>query len=73
MNELKKCPFCGYKTTKSPFIIKEKDYDVNIFDDVEKARQAEVWFHVVCLKCKARSGEKSSIDKAVEVWNTRSL
>jgi len=64
----KPCPFCGYHKI---FVIKEKDYNTNIHNPLEQARQAEVWFHCVCLKCKTQTREESSIKQAVEVWNMR--
>ena len=67
--ELKPCPFCGYHKI---LLIKEKDYDTNIHDPLEKARLAEVWYHCVCLKCKASSGEHSNKEKTIESWNKRS-
>lgn len=71
MTELKPCPFCGYKTNRSPMMIKEKDYDANIFDNEEKCRKAEVWFHLVCLRCKSKTDEYSSEEKVIEAWNRR--
>lgn len=72
MEDLKPCPFCGYKTNRSPMIIKEKDYDANIWDNEEKVRKGEVWFHLICVKCKAKTGEESNVEKAIKNWNTRS-
>ena len=64
----KPCPFCGHNKL---LLVKEKDYNVNIVDLAEKCKQANVWFHVVCMKCKVMSREESSKERAIEVWNMR--
>ena len=68
LKEEKPCPFCGYHKL---LLVKEKDYDTNIPDLAEKCKQATVWFHVVCMKCKARSREESNKERAIAAWNTR--
>jgi len=65
---VKPCPFCGYT---NPFLVKEKDYDANIHDSEEKVRKAEVWFHVVCLKCKVKTQEESNRERAIARWEQR--
>ena len=67
-NGTKECPFCG---GDQMFLIKEKDYDANINDPLEKAKKGTVWFHVVCLKCKAKTSEQSNESKAIDAWNRR--
>lgn len=58
-NELKPCPFCGFKGVIVE--IKYHDFDV-------------VYYHVECLDCGAETHNFRCVTKeeAIEVWNRRS-
>ena len=57
--ELKPCPFCG------------SDAKVLHYEDLTIDFASMYKHYVICLKCKANTDLKASVEDAIEAWNRR--
>lgn len=66
--KIRECPFCGYKGIHSPIMIVEKEEAPSR----EKGFNfSTTWRHLVCLKCKSKTGEYKTEEEAIAAWNRR--
>lgn len=69
---LEPCPFCNYQRKDEKkigqIIIREKEYDIAR----EKGDNAvKSWYHITCLKCKCKTNDYDTEEKAINAWNMR--
>lgn len=73
---LKPCPFCNYQRKDEKrigqIIVREKEYDDTYREDKEHGVNAiKNWYHIVCLKCKCKTDDYDTEQKAIDKWNMR--